>query len=174
MTFNSRPQRGSLHSPSIRSQLIRCFRWARFEGDCTHHLGKFPSQTRQLELCHRYIMANHQTGSRLRCRKLESDNVCAMVSIFLNLQSVCSFDTWEEVSSSSFFTTAVQHRSLRQGIDLADAIGQSSSASAYPTQASNLLCFLQVNNFPFLLSVSEHSLVVLEQCWIYYRQHRRW
>lgn len=54
-----------------------------------------------------------------------------------------TFDLWEEVSSSSFFTTAVQHRSLRQGITLADAIGQSSSVSGYATQAGNLLCFLQ-------------------------------
>lgn len=54
-----------------------------------------------------------------------------------------TFDLWEEVSSSSFFTTAVQHRSLRQGVSLANAIGQTSVVSGYTTQANNLLCFLQ-------------------------------
>ncbi|ESK93679.1 glucoamylase [Moniliophthora roreri MCA 2997] len=53
------------------------------------------------------------------------------------------FDLWEEVSSSSFFTTAVQHRALLQGAALATAIGQTSSVSTYTTQASNVLCFLQ-------------------------------
>ncbi|KAJ4483734.1 glucoamylase [Lentinula aciculospora] len=54
-----------------------------------------------------------------------------------------TFDLWEEVDSSSFFTTAVQHRSLRQGIQLANAIGQTSVVSSWTTQAGNLLCFLQ-------------------------------
>jgi glucoamylase len=53
------------------------------------------------------------------------------------------FDLWEEVNSSSFFTTAVQHRSLRQGIALANKIGQTGVVSGYTTQANNLLCFLQ-------------------------------
>ncbi|KAJ6452536.1 glucoamylase [Mycena vitilis] len=51
------------------------------------------------------------------------------------------FDLWEEIKSSSFFTTAVQHRSLREGATLAKALGQ--DASAYSTQADNVLCFLQ-------------------------------
>jgi glucoamylase len=50
---------------------------------------------------------------------------------------------WEEVSSSSFFTTAVQHRSLREGATLATALGQTSVVSNYQTQAANILCFLQ-------------------------------
>ncbi|KAL0577741.1 glycoside hydrolase 15 protein [Marasmius crinis-equi] len=54
-----------------------------------------------------------------------------------------TFDLWEEVSSSSFFTTAVQHRSLRQGAALATKIGQTSVVQGYNTQAANLLCFLQ-------------------------------
>ncbi|KAG6866205.1 hypothetical protein C0991_007230 [Blastosporella zonata] len=53
------------------------------------------------------------------------------------------FDLWEEVNSSSFFTTAVQHRALRQGAALATALGQTSVASGYTTQAANVLCFLQ-------------------------------
>jgi glucoamylase len=55
-----------------------------------------------------------------------------------------TFDLWEEVNSSSFFTTAVQHRALRQGAALANAIGQTSVVSGYTTQAQNILCFLQV------------------------------
>ncbi|KAI9573669.1 glycoside hydrolase family 15 protein [Boletus coccyginus] len=54
-----------------------------------------------------------------------------------------TFDLWEELHSSSFFTTAVQHRALRQGAALAAALGQTSSASLYATQADHLLCFLQ-------------------------------
>ncbi|TFK40744.1 glucoamylase [Crucibulum laeve] len=53
------------------------------------------------------------------------------------------FDLWEEVSSSSFFTTAVQHRALREGIALANKLGQTSVVSGYTTQANNVLCFLQ-------------------------------
>src|SRR6266481_2722546 len=52
----------------------------------------------------------------------------------------CRFDLWEEISSSSFFTTAVQHRSLREGATLAAAIGQMGSVDGYNTQAANLLC----------------------------------
>ncbi|KAH0589145.1 Glucoamylase [Termitomyces sp. J132] len=54
-----------------------------------------------------------------------------------------TFDLWEEVSSSSFFTTAVQHRALRQGATLATALGQTSSADTYTAEADNALCFLQ-------------------------------
>ncbi|KAK7690218.1 hypothetical protein QCA50_006870 [Cerrena zonata] len=53
------------------------------------------------------------------------------------------FDLWEEVNSSSFFTTAVQHRALREGSALATAIGQTSVVSNYNAQAANVLCFLQ-------------------------------
>ncbi|KAH9936549.1 glucoamylase [Fomitopsis serialis] len=54
-----------------------------------------------------------------------------------------TFDLWEEVDSSSFFTTAVQHRSLREGITFAKLIGETSDVSNYETQADALLCFLQ-------------------------------
>ncbi|KAF8604159.1 glucoamylase [Ceratobasidium sp. AG-I] len=53
------------------------------------------------------------------------------------------FDLWEEVSGSSFFTTAVQHRALRAGATFATALGDSTRASTYTTQAANALCFLQ-------------------------------
>ncbi|TFY52909.1 hypothetical protein EVG20_g10351 [Dentipellis fragilis] len=54
-----------------------------------------------------------------------------------------TFDLWEEINSSSFFTTAVQHRALREGAALATRINQTSGVSNYNTQAANLLCFLQ-------------------------------
>ncbi|KAI0357455.1 glucoamylase [Trametes cingulata] len=54
-----------------------------------------------------------------------------------------TFDLWEEINSSSFFTTAVQHRALREGATFANRIGQTSVVSGYTTQANNLLCFLQ-------------------------------
>ncbi|KAF8903104.1 glycoside hydrolase family 15 protein [Gymnopilus junonius] len=62
------------------------------------------------------------------------------VSTFWNQST---FDLWEEVDSSSFFTTAVQHRALREGAILASKIGQSSVVSGYTTQAGSILCFLQ-------------------------------
>ena len=55
-----------------------------------------------------------------------------------------TFDLWEEVNSSSFFTTAVQQRALRTGAAFASKLGQTSVVSAYTTQADNVLCFLQV------------------------------
>ncbi|KAF8073537.1 glycoside hydrolase family 15 protein [Lyophyllum atratum] len=53
------------------------------------------------------------------------------------------FDLWEEVSSSSFFTSAVQHKALRQGVTLANKIGQTGVVTGWTTQADNVLCFLQ-------------------------------
>ena len=58
--------------------------------------------------------------------------------------NLTGFDLWEEVSGSSFFTTAVQHRSLREGIALATALGDPDRTVAFwTTQANNALCFLQ-------------------------------
>ncbi|KAF5333009.1 hypothetical protein D9758_015178 [Tetrapyrgos nigripes] len=53
------------------------------------------------------------------------------------------FDLWEEVSSRSFFTTAVQHRALREGSAFASAIGETADLQQYNEQADNALCFLQ-------------------------------
>ncbi|RXW25358.1 hypothetical protein EST38_g507 [Candolleomyces aberdarensis] len=53
------------------------------------------------------------------------------------------FDLWEEVSSSSFFTTAVQYRALVEGATLAAKLGQTASATGYTSQSSNVICFLQ-------------------------------
>jgi glucoamylase len=70
--------------------------------------------------------------------------------ILLDLNYVSSnwnstgFDLWEEVNGASFFTTAVQHRALREGIALATALGDpASTVSTWTTQASNIFCFLQ-------------------------------
>ncbi|KAG5727785.1 Glucoamylase [Termitomyces sp. T112] len=84
---------------------------------------------------------------------LSTNNISGAASLWsileLDLDYVASnwnettFDLWEEVSSSSFFTTAVQHRALRQGATLATALGQTSSADTYTAEADNALCFLQ-------------------------------
>jgi len=55
-----------------------------------------------------------------------------------------SFDLWEEVSSSSFFTTSVQYRALVEGAKLATSLGQTSAAAIYKAEAAKVLCFLQV------------------------------
>ncbi|KAF2106605.1 1, 4-alpha-D-glucan glucohydrolase [Lophiotrema nucula] len=52
-----------------------------------------------------------------------------------------TFDLWEEVLGSSFFTTAAQHRSLIEGIAFGQALDQ--DVSAYESQAPNILCHLQ-------------------------------
>ncbi|KAA1469667.1 starch-binding glucan 1,4-alpha-glucosidase [Dentipellis sp. KUC8613] len=59
-----------------------------------------------------------------------------------------SFDLWEEVASPSFFTTAVQHRALREGAAFARRVElqlqqDASLAERYEVQADNTLCFLQ-------------------------------
>ncbi|KAJ6088221.1 hypothetical protein N7486_009482 [Penicillium sp. IBT 16267x] len=51
------------------------------------------------------------------------------------------YDLWEEVSGSSFFTIAVQHRALVEGSKFASSIG--SSCSYCDSQAPQVLCFLQ-------------------------------
>ncbi|PVH94434.1 carbohydrate-binding module family 20 protein [Periconia macrospinosa] len=51
------------------------------------------------------------------------------------------FDLWEEVSGSSFFATAVQHRALVEGVALGKQLGK--DVSAYESQAPNILCLLQ-------------------------------
>lgn len=49
-----------------------------------------------------------------------------------------------QVDAASFFTTAVQHRALRQGIALATALGDpSTTVATWTVQADNIFCFLQ-------------------------------
>lgn len=52
-----------------------------------------------------------------------------------------TFDLWEEIDSSSFFTTAVQHRSLVEGALFAKKLGH--SCPNCESQAPQVLCFLQ-------------------------------
>ncbi|GAQ08169.1 glucoamylase [Aspergillus lentulus] len=52
-----------------------------------------------------------------------------------------TFDLWEEVRGSSFFTTAVQHQALSQGAALAQRLGK--TCSNCQSQAPQVLCFLQ-------------------------------
>ncbi|KAL1952906.1 hypothetical protein VTO42DRAFT_3957 [Malbranchea cinnamomea] len=52
-----------------------------------------------------------------------------------------SFDLWEEVRGASFFTTAVQYRSLVEGDILARELGLTCDSCA--SQAPQVLCFLQ-------------------------------
>ncbi|CAG8084183.1 unnamed protein product [Penicillium salamii] len=51
------------------------------------------------------------------------------------------FDLWEEVSGSSFFTVAAQHRALVEGSTFASRVG--ASCSYCDSQAPQVLCFLQ-------------------------------
>ncbi|KAJ9376288.1 CAZyme family GH15 and CBM20 [Paecilomyces variotii] len=51
------------------------------------------------------------------------------------------YDLWEEISGSSFFTTAVQHRALVEGNSLAEQLGHTCSNCI--SQAPQVLCFLQ-------------------------------
>ncbi|KAF2267267.1 1, 4-alpha-D-glucan glucohydrolase [Lojkania enalia] len=52
-----------------------------------------------------------------------------------------TFDLWEEVLGSSFFTSAVQHRALVEGSALGKKLG--ADTEAYDSEAPNILCFLQ-------------------------------
>ena len=120
-------------------------------------------------------MASHQTRSGLCCDELESFDVCApSVMTSLDFSHFSRFDLWEEVDSSSFFTTAVQHRTLREGSALATSIGQADSAGTYDTQAANLLCFLQVPDYSHVFPdcISPIHLELLESnSGLYHSQH---
>ncbi|KAF2733382.1 1, 4-alpha-D-glucan glucohydrolase [Polyplosphaeria fusca] len=52
-----------------------------------------------------------------------------------------TFDLWEEVLGSSFFTTAAQHRALVEGAALGKKLGH--KVDAYESQTPNVLCKLQ-------------------------------
>lgn len=51
-----------------------------------------------------------------------------------------TYDLWEEVQGSSFFTTAVQHRALVEGKAFATSLGETCDACSVAPQ---ILCFLQ-------------------------------
>lgn len=54
-----------------------------------------------------------------------------------------TFDLWEEINSTSFFTAAVQHRSLREGSAFASTLERHAESHTYDTQADSVLCFMQ-------------------------------
>jgi hypothetical protein len=120
-------------------------RWPCLTFNNIDHLRQLASERGQQHLRDRNFVASPQTRSGLCCDELESVDVCALsVMTSVDFSHFSRFDLWEEVDSSSFFTTAVQHRTLREGSALAASIGQADSAGTYDTQAANLLCFLQV------------------------------
>lgn len=59
----------------------------------------------------------------------------------LRLRNYTGYDLWEEVSGSSFFTIANQHRALVQGSTLASSLG--TSCAGCSAVAPQVLCFLQ-------------------------------
>ncbi|KAH0585949.1 hypothetical protein H2248_007235 [Termitomyces sp. 'cryptogamus'] len=67
------------------------------------------------------------------------------------------YDLWEEVSSASFFTSAVQHRALRQGVTFAKKIGQTGITNKWAIQADNILCFLQTFWNPTGLHITSNT-----------------
>ncbi|KAG6836704.1 hypothetical protein H0H93_004680 [Arthromyces matolae] len=67
------------------------------------------------------------------------------------------YDLWEEVSSASFFTSAAQHRALREGVTLAKRIGKTNAAGNWAIQADNILCFLQTYWNPTGLHVTSNT-----------------
>ncbi|KAK0454590.1 glucoamylase [Armillaria borealis] len=70
-------------------------------------------------------------------------------SIKLDLDYVSSnwnkttYDIWGEVLSSSYWTSTVQHRALRQGVALDATIRDTSVSESYTNHAESLLCFMQ-------------------------------
>ena len=86
----------------------------------------------------RWLIANGQTST-------VSSTIWPIISNDLNYVgqywNQTGFDLWEEVNGSSFFTTAVQHRALVEGIALAGQIGKSCPGCV--SQAPQILCFLQ-------------------------------
>ncbi|KAF8964432.1 glucoamylase [Flammula alnicola] len=87
-----------------------------------------------------WLIANSNTS-------FATSNVWPVVKLDLDYVAanwnLTGFDLWEEVSSSSYFTSAVQHRALREGAAFATKLGQTSVVSGYTTQANNVLCFMQ-------------------------------
>lgn len=86
----------------------------------------------------RYLMANGQTSTVSSIIWPIVQNDLSYVTQYWNQTT---FDLWEEINSSSFFTTAVQYRALIEGNTLATSIGQSCSNCV--SQAPQILCFLQ-------------------------------
>ena len=123
-------------------------------------------------------MARPQVGPRLRSKLLEPFDVRFGHWLTFPLLTYSSFDLWEEINSSSFFTTAVQHRALREGVALAQTLGQTDVISGYNTQADNLLCFQQVltSHTSFVDSpvLTDHLDLQKHRRRLHYCQYWRW
>lgn len=86
----------------------------------------------------RYLISKGQTSTASSIIWPIVRNDLSYVTQFWNQSS---FDLWEEVNSGSFFTTAVQYRSLVEGSAFATQIGQ--SCSNCDSQVPLVLCALQ-------------------------------
>lgn len=86
----------------------------------------------------RWLVANNQTSTAVNVVWPVIQNDLSYVEQYWNQTT---FDLWEEVDGSSFFTTAVQHRALVEGSALATQLG--TSCSGCVSQAPQVLCFLQ-------------------------------
>lgn len=88
-------------------------------------------------------------------------------SIKLDLDYVSSnwnkttYDIWGEVLSSSYWTSTVQHRALRQGLALGATIGDTTASESYMSQAESLLCFMQVSDQIMLVNQPAYFLLVV-------------
>lgn len=111
----------------------------------SHRLLKLADQQRLHVDRHQYSLACHSERLELcgavlvRIYRASAAEDMAMLTKTSRNQT--GYDLWEEVSGSSFFTVANQHRSLVQGATLATSLGESSTA--YSNVAPQILCFLQ-------------------------------
>ncbi|KAH0037358.1 extracellular glucoamylase protein, partial [Aureobasidium melanogenum] len=86
----------------------------------------------------RYLIANGNTTTVNNIIWPIVQNDLSYVTQYWNQTT---FDLWEEINSSSFFTTAVQYRALIEGNNLATQLGKSCPNCV--SQAPLVLCFLQ-------------------------------
>ena len=69
------------------------------------------------------------------------ENEDLSIQMLMICRNNTGYDLWEEVSGSSFFTVAAQHRALVEGSALAALLGK--SCTYCDSQAPQVLCFLQ-------------------------------
>src|SRR5882757_2976972 len=69
------------------------------------------------------------------------ENEDPSIQMLIICRNNTGYDLWEEVSGSSFFTVAAQHRALVEGSALAALLGK--SCTYCDSQAPQVLCFLQ-------------------------------
>ncbi|OCL04422.1 carbohydrate-binding module family 20 protein [Glonium stellatum] len=86
----------------------------------------------------RWLVANGYTSTATNVVWPVINNDLSYVTQYWNQTG---YDLWEEVSGSSFFTIAVQHRALVEGNTLAGQLGKTCANCV--SQAPQILCFLQ-------------------------------